>query len=465
MPTEPTNEQRLRDLHAEYSAHDPNPESFEEFRAVMLASFDREIKFEQSGDADRIMAKWEERRFNPNAPCPAESPQMKTLLAEKKAAHQNGASPAQLAGIRSKIFVLNSSRAPVKPGMEPDAWKAGAALLAKLEARRLRASSPPAEPVTCLYLANKPISTPGNITTLISKSKTGKTAVVGGISAATVAAALDITDADTLGFTASKPDGKAVVLIDTEQSEFDAFVCYTRFLDRAGANEDPAWLHPFAVAGWSAQELRAVLRPAIEQAVQANGGVFLVILDGVADFVSDVNDPKESNAFVAELHGLAIEFNCAIICVIHSNEAKLSGDDGRGHLGKQLTRKAESNLLLKKVGEVTTITSEKQRKAPITEADGVAFTWSDSAGRHVSCKSAVDSRADAKRAKARDMAEAVFAHMDKPAAKYADLVRAIQDMRKVSASTAEDRFTDMKKLGVITKCPASGLWTLNPVTP
>ena len=34
------------------------------------------------------------------------------------------------------------------------------------------------------------------------------------------------------------------------------------------------------------------------------GGIHSVFVDGVADAADDVNDPAESNAFVAELHGL-----------------------------------------------------------------------------------------------------------------------------------------------------------------
>jgi hypothetical protein len=82
-----------------------------------------------------------------------------------------------------------------------------------------------------------------------------------------------------------------------------------------------------------------------------------------------------------------VKNNCPAICVIHSNEGEKAGNDSRGHLGKQLIRKAESNLLLKKNGEVTTITSDRQRQAPITEADGVAFEWSDEQQRHVTCAS------------------------------------------------------------------------------
>jgi hypothetical protein len=255
-------------------------------------------------------------------------------------------------------------------------------LLPKL---RVSIANAPSEPVVRLFLAGKPIATPGNIQTLISRAKTGKTATIGGVIAAIVASHHDRSGLDTLGFTAPHTR-EAVVLIDTEQSPYDAFTCHQRALNRAQEPADPEWLHHYAMVGYGVKELRDMLVAALTKAKSDHGGIFMTILDGVADFVQSVNDEAECNDFQTWLRALSITYNCPILCVIHSNEAVQSGDDGRGHLGKQLTRKAESNLLLKKENGVTTITSEKQRKAPITEEDGVSFQWSDSAGRHVSCK-------------------------------------------------------------------------------
>lgn len=263
---------------------------------------------------------------------------------------------------------------------------------AALDLRRVRYTTPPKEPVTRLFLAGKPIATPGNLVTVIAKSKTGKTASLGAAVAAIIGAHYDRQGLDTFKFTAPHTK-EAVILIDTEQSPYDAWTCHQRAMRRAGVADpqpgeppgDPDWLHYYALVGMSAKELRDTLPVALARGRATAGGVFTLILDGVADFVASVNDEAECNDFIAYLRKLAVEFDCPVICVIHSNEGIKTGDDGRGHLGKQLTRKAESNLLLKKVGEVTTITSEKQRKAPITEADGVAFQWSDEHQRHISC--------------------------------------------------------------------------------
>ena len=258
-----------------------------------------------------------------------------------------------------------------------------------LEGRRITLALAPKEPTTRLFLAGKPIATPGNLVSLISKAKTGKTATIGGVVAAIIAAHHDRHDLDTLKFTAPHTR-EAVILIDTEQSPFDAFTCHQRMFARANQQGDVDWLMHYSLVGYSPKQLTDSLPKLLAKGKAAHGGVFSVILDGVADYVNSVNDEAECNNMVTWLRSLAVAYDCPIICVIHSNEGLKTGDDGRGHLGKQLTRKAESNLLLKKTGDVTVITSEKQRKAPITEADGVAFKWSDEVGRHVLCATGPD---------------------------------------------------------------------------
>lgn len=103
-------------------------------------------------------------------------------------------------------------------------------------------------------------------------------------------------------------------------------------------------------------------------------GVFAIIIDGVGDFVSDVNDPVECNALTAELQDLAIRYDCPVVAVLHENPTQKSGK-ARGHLGSQLERKAETVLRLKRKKEVIVIYAEKTRGAPLTEKAVQASHW------------------------------------------------------------------------------------------
>ena len=65
----------------------------------------------------------------------------------------------------------------------------------------------------------------------------------------------------------------------------------------------------------------------------------LVILDGIRDLVSDINDGTMAQEMMEKLMKTAQSFNCCIVCVLHQNK---SGDsrDPRGWLGTELLNKA-----------------------------------------------------------------------------------------------------------------------------
>jgi len=321
-----------------------------------------------------------------------------------------------------------------------------------LDARRVCAARAPKEPQTRLFLAKKPIATPGNLTTVTSKAKTGKTATLGAATAAIIAAASDRASRDCLGFSSPHPEG-AIIVVDTEQSLYDAWLCYQRGLKRAAEATDPDYLHHYSLVGYTPHQAKEAVVLALKTGKAAHGSVFILILDGVADLVASVNDEIECNALVVWLRALSVEYDCPIICVIHSNESVQSGDDGRGHLGKQLIRKAESNLILKKSGEITTITSDKQRKAPITEADGVAFQWSDEVQMHVSCANAAPTKARGGRQRLHTIQEFWDVIPAKGAAGKTggQLHRQANDLKEIKLQTFKDLLADAVKDGLLVR--------------
>lgn len=343
-----------------------------------------------------------------------------------------------------------------------DQAKERLAILTKIGPNKFDLSNPPADLKPRWMLAGKPIATPGNLCVPQSQAGTGKSAFVGALVAARSAAETGKTDCDLLGIEADGSAKGNLIWIDTEQSRFDFHTNVSRALRRAGVDTAPDWLHAYGLAGYSATDLKKAAGALLWEAEL--DGAYGVIIDGIADLCADVNDAEECNAFVARLHEMAIKHDCPIICVLHENPGSENGK-GRGHLGSQLERKAESVLRLQKTDEVTAVFSKKARRAPILEKDGPRFRWSDEAGMHVSVSTIVDAKADAKREKLRDMAEAVFMHAGRTGLRYADLLRNIAEVRRITPSTAEDRFSDMKKLNVISKNVISHEWQMNPVTP
>ena len=64
----------------------------------------------------------------------------------------------------------------------------------------------------------------------------------------------------------------------------------------------------------------------------------LVVLDGVRDLLSDINDGREAQAMTERLMQLAQQHKCCMVCVLHQNK---SGADNtmRGWIGTELTNK------------------------------------------------------------------------------------------------------------------------------
>lgn len=248
---------------------------------------------------------------------------------------------------------------------------------------RFSSSSLLEKPVPLFTAGGTTICTPGNLTALYSQAKAGKTATIGGMLAATMQLPGAVND--TLGFKASNPAGKAVIHFDTEQSRYDWQQMILTATRRAKLDRPAEWLCSHLLTGLTAPECRMVLDAALTEYAKKYGDIYAVFIDGIGDLVTDVNEPKECNEFVAHLHGLAIKHDCAIINILHLNPT--SDAKGRGHLGSQLERKSESNLMLEKTEDGTTkLYATKQRGKTITKNKALCFKWSDEAQMHVTAE-------------------------------------------------------------------------------
>ncbi len=259
--------------------------------------------------------------------------------------------------------------------------------LAAMEGRRINLSSPPPRPEPVLLCAGVPVATRGDITAILAPAKSGKSAWVGAAIAAAVVTGEGITTkADCLGIVAgARPDHGIVLLIDTEQSEADQFDLAQRAARRAGVPVLPDWVLPYNLVGASAGEIRAMLAAKLADLKASGVPVWFVVIDGIADLCDDPNDLRESQDLVREVHGHARAADCPIIAVIHRNEGRDADASARGHLGKQIARKAAFNLTLEKDGnEVTVVFSTKNRGAPILKKDGPRFQWCNEAKMHIS---------------------------------------------------------------------------------
>ncbi|WP_043588481.1 BT4734/BF3469 family protein [Geminisphaera colitermitum] len=309
---------------------------------------------------------------------------------------------------------------------------------------------PPLRPI--FKLGDTIICTPGNLTTILAQAKVGKSAFVqAGMAAAMT---LSETTADTLGIKGRNEDGKAFIYIDTEQAPYDFWHGIDRARKRALLQDVPAWVYAHGIAGFTTTDARRAVEIRMHDAYMDCEGIQAVIIDGVADLVNDVNDAEECSQLVAELHRLAIHYDCPIICVIHRNEGEKADSTARGHLGKQFIRKAQTNLLMEKEDEITLVWSNRQRGAPIFKKDAIRFRWDDDLKMHVSANAEVAATAaDAKRQEWVELAESALRPGEKKT--WAELVTALQEARRTPDKIPAERtiarwINTMKKIGILT---------------
>ena len=73
----------------------------------------------------------------------------------------------------------------------------------------------------------------------------------------------------------------------------------------------------------------------------------LLFLDGLRDILLNFNNIEESNKLISWLMRLSGEYNCDIVCVLHTNKS-FSDDNMRGHLGTELLNKSSDVLEVEK---------------------------------------------------------------------------------------------------------------------
>jgi hypothetical protein len=263
----------------------------------------------------------------------------------------------------------------------------GAYDFVQADARKFDATRLHDKPEPTILLDDKPICTAGNISVIYAKPKAGKSAVVAAVIGATLGSGDPVAALnDYLGFsTRPNEQGHALIHIDTEQSRFDHEQIVLRAARYAGVDKTalPSWLRSYCVTDFSTAERRAFLSAEIARGARECGGVLAGIVDGIGDFVHNVNDPEETHDFVLELHTLAIRYETHLLLVLHENPGE--GEKTRGHLGSQLERKDESNIRIAKEGEICSIYTERSRHTHIPKARAHCFKWDAEKGMPVSC--------------------------------------------------------------------------------
>lgn len=179
----------------------------------------------------------------------------------------------------------------------------------------------------------------------------------------------------------------------------------------------------------------------------------LVVLDGAADFVRDVNNTEESVDFIALLIALANQSNFGAVVSIHPNPGQNQDSKPRGVLGSEFLRKSESVLLLKRAPDnrdIRILTMDFGHGKNRNAADNLEhhFSWSNEHRMFMTC----DYSPSIKPAKAIKQEE-IFTQVLSEGKKltYAELTKAVTDTAGNSTPTAKKWVADAVDGGMIFK--------------
>jgi archaellum biogenesis ATPase FlaH len=286
------------------------------------------------------------------------------------------------------------------------------------------------------------ISTAGNLTMISGDNKAGKSTFSSIIIAGAIRGhnkvfnGLDYLDID------GNIDKKAVIHIDTEQSIYDhKKKLKDGVLKRIGLENGPSHLHSFNYRTIPREEMLKVTHKLVSNIANQHGGIHLIVIDGIADFITSVNDEQQGNYVVSFFEKLAMKYNCPILVIMHLNPGNKKE---RGHLGSQLQRKAESVLqIIKDKKEISCCVPHLLRNANKENVPILQFTYDEEKKYHVYAGiGSIKKTKIGKGEKLRKITLQVFS--DKPIS-YGVAVSKIQEIANISERTAKDYIKKMSE--------------------
>jgi len=187
-----------------------------------------------------------------------------------------------------------------------------------------------------------PLGTYGNLSCVSAPPKTKKTFFI------SLLASVYLSGSNIYGgnLKGHKDEGH-LVHIDSEQGLWHCQKVFKRVYDMDSSIKSDIY-HTFGLRAIGYKTRLEFIEYYLSQKINTPS---LVIIDGIADLVSDVNSLEESNAVVQKLMEWSAKYNCHIINVIHQNygSAKMTG-----HLGSFLEKKCETHIEL----EANTVNKE-----------------------------------------------------------------------------------------------------------
>jgi predicted ATP-dependent serine protease len=205
------------------------------------------------------------------------------------------------------------------------------------------------------------LGTLGNFSVIIGKAKAKKSFFIN----IAVSTALS-KDLILERFKSDLPNDKNEVLyFDTEQGKYHVQKAVKRICAQINQPE-PENLHTFFLRSLTPSERLEF----IENEIYSNDKIGFVVIDGIKDLVTSINDEEQATNIASKLLKWTEERNIHIITVLHQNK---SDTNARGHIGTELINKAETVLEVAKAETDTNISIVTPQQCRNIEPEVFAF--------------------------------------------------------------------------------------------
>lgn len=321
------------------------------------------------------------------------------------------------------------------------------AIFKKFQHLKISAVNQISAPNPIISINGSSISTEGNLTVLSGDSKSGKSALCNVIMAGAINTPGNTYDGFEGLNIAENVNGKAVLHFDTEQAKHQHYksIKYA-VLKRCGLLIEPAHFLSYNIRELEIKFYQETVKLLLMAARGRFGGIHLVIIDGLADFIKSVNDEESSNKIISFFEKCAIEFKTPVIIIIHLNPGS---EKQRGHLGSQLQRKAESVLSIKKNGSTSYILPQFLRGADSAEIPQIQFQYDKEKGYHISCGLLLKvNKEEDNLKKLEEWAEQIFSILP---ISHTAAVEKLKVLSRLSERTAKSKIKEMLELEIIRK--------------
>lgn len=279
-------------------------------------------------------------------------------------------------------------------------------------------------PPPVLFQGDKTMISKGDFSVVVGAAKSRKTFCVSAMVGAYLCA-------DEYMNMSSPADAGNVLWIDTEQSIYHAARVARRVCRIAGlpTNKKTERFRMLCFREYTPDKRRELTDKAIRLYRPA-----LVVVDGAADLILDVNDSSESAKLATMFMDITKELDNHIITVLHTNPG---GDKPRGHLGTNFLNKAQALFIVRADGDISTVSVERCRDIAV---DDFAFAVNQEG---LPVLTSIPEKSDKL-----DNLKAIFSKYTQPI-RPTDLRDALISSEGIKKSMANRRIREAKDYGVL----------------